>query len=234
MTTNRHIQCSGQNMKRTINYAIAAVFLSLSFVAPVTAGPLEDGVAAFGRGDYATAMVLLRPLAYQGNPQAQDVLATMYYEGQGVPERHTVAAQWYRKAAKQDYRDAQATLGEMYFVGHGVPQSDAKAIAWWRKAADQGDSSAGNSLGIMYEKGTRVPLNLVLAYKWYSLAATSDPNYKLVAKRELERVSQLMTPAQIAKAQGMAHEWKPTTISQSRWYEMSVRSRADGDTRSTP
>jgi TPR repeat protein len=211
MRTNRHNQCSAQNMKRTINYAIAAIVLLLSFVAPVAAEPLEDGVAAFGRGDYATAMVLLRPLAYQGNAQAQDALATMYYEGQGVPERHAVAAQWYRKAAKQGYPDAQATLGGMYFVGHGVPQNDAKAIHWWRKAAAQGDLSAQNSLGVMYEKGTGVPMNLAFAYKWYSLAAQGDPNYKLLANGELDRIAHLMTPAQIAKAQDLARQWKPTT-----------------------
>jgi uncharacterized protein len=193
-------------MKFIINYAIVAIVLLLRFVAPVTAGTLEDGVAALARGDDTTAMVLLRPLAYQGDAQAQDALGTMYYEGQGVPERHTVAAQWYRKAAKQSNRDAQATLGNMYFVGHGVPQSDATAIHWWQKAADQGDSSAQNSLGVIYENGTGVPINLALAYKWYSLAAQGDPNYKVVAKGELERVSQHMTQAQIAKAQNLARQ----------------------------
>ena len=37
----------------------------------VRAGPLEDASAAGGRGDYATALRLLRPLAAQGSAQAQ-------------------------------------------------------------------------------------------------------------------------------------------------------------------
>ena len=195
MTTNHYNQCSALNMKLAFNYAIAAVILLLGFVAPVIAGPLEDGVSAFGRSDYAAAEAILRQLADQGGAEAQYYLGSMYYEGHEVPRRYIVAAQWYRKAAKQGYRDAQAALGEMYFGGYGVPQNDAMAIVWWRKAADQGDSGAQNSLGIMSEKGISVPKNLVLAYKWYSLAVTGDSNYKLATKGELDRISLLMTPA---------------------------------------
>jgi uncharacterized protein len=212
VTTNHYNQCSALNMKLAFNYAIAAVILLLGFVAPVIAGPLEDGVSAFGRGDYAAAEAILRQLADQGGAEAQYYLGSMYYEGHEVPRRYIVAAQWYRKAAKQGYRDAQAALGEMYFGGYGVPQNDAMAIVWWRKAADQGDSGAQNSLGIMSEKGISVPKNLVLAYKWYSLAVTGDSNYKLATKGELDRISLLMTPAQIAKAQNLAREWKPTSV----------------------
>jgi uncharacterized protein len=204
-------------MKRAINCAIAAIFLQLSFVAPVIAGPLEDGATALSRGEYATAEAIFRPLANNGDAAAQYFLGTMYLEGHEVPRRRTVAAQWYRKAAKQGYRSAQAALGELYYGGYGVPQSNAKAMHWWQKAADKGDTGAQNSLGIMHEKGISVPVNLVLAYKWYSLAATGDPNYKLVTKSELDRIALLMTPAQIAKAQNLARG-----------------SRANGDLRSTP
>jgi hypothetical protein len=56
-----------QTMKLTLKHALAAIILVLSFAAPVAAGPYEDAVAAFGRGDYATALRLIRPLADQGN-----------------------------------------------------------------------------------------------------------------------------------------------------------------------
>ena len=110
----------------------------------------------------------------------------------------------------------------MYFDGFGVPQSYPKAIQWWRKAAAQGGSRAQNSLGALYEKGIGAPMNLILAYKWYSLSAIQDPAYKSAVKSQLDRITQLMTPAQIAKAQNLAREWKPTTV------------RAVNLTRSTP
>ena len=49
-----------------------------------TAGPLlEDAVAAYQRGDYATALRLWHPLAEQGDAEAQFHLGVMYESGQG-------------------------------------------------------------------------------------------------------------------------------------------------------
>jgi hypothetical protein len=198
-------------MKLAINYAIATVILLLNVVAPVAAGPLEDGVAAFVRRDYGVAMLDFLPLAYQGDAKAQNYLGDIYYEGLGVPRRDDLAAQWYLKAAKQGYRESQTALGTMYFGGFGVPQSYPKAIQWWRKAAVQGGARAQNSLGALYEKGVGAPMNLVLAYKWYNLSA-QDPAYKSAVKAQLDRITQLMTSAQIARAQNLARDWRPTTV----------------------
>ena len=65
-------------MKRLI-IAVLAIFLS----APAQAGPLEDGLAAYNREDYAVAERLLRPLAEQGNAHAQLRLGIMYRWGEG-------------------------------------------------------------------------------------------------------------------------------------------------------
>ncbi len=68
-------------MKRTFNLIIAAIMLVLSFAAPVAAGQLEDANAAYNKGDYATALRLLRPLAEQGDAAAQTNLGFMYESG---------------------------------------------------------------------------------------------------------------------------------------------------------
>jgi len=46
----------GEAMKRSIKSLLAALVVSLSLAAPVLAGPMEDGVAAYQRGNYATAL----------------------------------------------------------------------------------------------------------------------------------------------------------------------------------
>ncbi len=46
----------------------------------------EDAKAAYDRGDYATALRLLRPLAELGNAAAQHYLGKMYADGMGVPQ----------------------------------------------------------------------------------------------------------------------------------------------------
>jgi hypothetical protein len=47
-------------------------------------GPFEDSVAAYQRGDYATALRLLDPLAEHGTADAQFNLGIIYNKGQGV------------------------------------------------------------------------------------------------------------------------------------------------------
>ena len=150
---------------------IAAVIMVLSLAAPVLAEPFEDAVLAYNKGDYATALRLLRPLANQGNVSAQYNLGGMYAKGQGVPQDYAEAVKWYRLAANQGDADAQVNLGIMYHKGQGVPQDYVSAHMWFNLAAAKGDKDAAK-------------------------------NRDTAEKR--------MTPAQIAEAQKLAREWKPT------------------------
>jgi hypothetical protein len=53
-------------MRDLIKVGCVALVLCLSLAVPVAAGPFEDGVAAYNRGEYATTLRLFRPLADQG------------------------------------------------------------------------------------------------------------------------------------------------------------------------
>jgi len=94
-----------------------ALLLSLGLAAPGAAGPLEDAVAAYGRGDHATAIRLLGPLANRGSASAEAMLGTIYALGQGVPKDYAAALTWYRKAAEHGDAKAQNNLGFMYAQG---------------------------------------------------------------------------------------------------------------------
>ena len=75
--------------------------------AAAVAGPLEDGFAAYEKGDYASALRLWRPLAEQGDAYAQYSLGLMYEKGQGVPEDFVQAHMWLNLSAALG--DANAT-----------------------------------------------------------------------------------------------------------------------------
>lgn len=79
--------------------------------APAVAGPYEDAEAAFEKGDYATTVRLMQPLADQGRAPAQRNLGFMYDEGKGVPQDYAAAVMWYRKAADKGDAIAQNYLG---------------------------------------------------------------------------------------------------------------------------
>ena len=70
-----------------------AVALLVSLTAPAWAG-FDEGLAAYDRGDYATALREWRPLGEQGNAAAQFFLGLIYDNGQGVPHDYAEAAKW--------------------------------------------------------------------------------------------------------------------------------------------
>ena len=79
-------------------------------VAAAVAGPWEDGMAAYNRGDYVPAIRLFRPLAEQGNPKAQSVLGVMYRRGEGVARSSVRAFLWFSRAASRGDAKAKAQL----------------------------------------------------------------------------------------------------------------------------
>ena len=193
-------------MNRTSKAAVAALMVAVSFAGSVAAGALEDGVAAYEKGDYATALRLLRPIADQGDAGAQYNLGLMYANGQGVPQDYAAAVNWYRKAAEQGDNGAQVNLGLMYDNGQGVQQDYATAMSWYRKAAEQGYAPAQNNLGVMYDNGEGVGQDDVSAHMWFNLAVANG--FK-EAVRNRDMVARHMTPEQIAEAQKLVREWKP-------------------------
>ncbi len=101
---------------------------------------LEDGSAAYDRGDYALALRLLRPLAEQGNIKAQKILGDMYNFGLGVAEDYAEGAKWHRKGAEKGDIECQYLLGLMYEFGSGVPMDLVQAHMWFNLSAAQGDA----------------------------------------------------------------------------------------------
>jgi TPR repeat protein len=176
-------------------------------------GYFKNPEAAYERGDYGTAFHFIRPLAEQGDAEAQYKLGTMYANGLFVPKNDTEAIKWYRKAADQGIPGAQLNLGSMYYSGRGVPQDYAEVVKWFRKAADQGNATAQNNLGALYYKGQGVPQDSILAHMWFSLSIprypASEKENRNNAVRNRDIVASKMTPAQIAEAQRLAREWKP-------------------------
>ena len=182
--------------------AVRSAFLVLA--ARQARARFAEGVTAYKRGDYATAFGEFRPLAEQGNANAQFALGVVYAEGNGVPQDYARAVTWYRKAAEQGNAVAQHNLGVMYGKGEGVRQDYAHAVTWYRRAAEQGNAVAQHNLGVMYGKGEGVPQDYVQAHKWFILSAAQD-DAKAQEGREL--TAGVMNPAQIAEAQRLAREW---------------------------
>ncbi len=191
--------------------ALSACSSDLPNSLPVLAADVQVGVEAYERGDYATALEELRPLAERGDDRAQYFLGSMYADGEGVPQDSVEAVKWYHLAGEQGNAGAQFSLGNMYFYGAGVPQDSAEAVKWYHLAAERGDAEAQMQLGTMYENSVGFPQDYVLAHMWFNLAATHLPADLTQDLAALNRdfIEKRMTPDQMAEAHRIAREWKP-------------------------
>ncbi len=87
-------------MRHMMKRILAGVVLAVMLTGGAAAGPIEDGLAAHERGDYAWALRLFRPLGEQGNASAQYNLGVMYALGQGVPRDNVQAYMWFDLSAR--------------------------------------------------------------------------------------------------------------------------------------
>ncbi len=190
---------------RTNQMLFTIIFaLNIGVVQSVEGG-IKEGLDAYNKHDYATALKEFRPLAERGNVKAQNNLAKMYRIGQGVPRNYKKAAKWYRRSSYHGDANGQFALAEMYFKGQGVFKNYRKAVVLLRKAAEQGHSESQNILGVMYIKGYGVLRDKVQAYMWFNLASASGKNKNAIKNKDT--IEKKMNSTQIEKAMTFSKDW---------------------------
>jgi TPR repeat protein len=110
---------------------LALALMSVARSGAAGAGPLDEARDAHLRGDYTAEFRLLRPLAEQGNAEAQEAFGTLYVMGESVPQDYSEAVKWFRLAAEQGFAEAMDDLARMYVHGEGVPKNYVQAHMWF-------------------------------------------------------------------------------------------------------
>jgi len=151
-----------------------------------------------------------RKAADQGYMAAEFCVGNCYFNGNGVPQDRVEALKWYRRAADKGFAYAQYNLGTFYAKGDGVVQDLSKAVEWFLKAGNQGEAGAQYNLGVIYYKGDGVTKDFVEAYKWFNLASAQG---NADARKWRQIIESRMTANQIAEAQKMAREFRPSKSS---------------------
>ena len=113
---------------------IATIFLCLLLATPAWAG-YDEGVEAFNRGDYPTALHEYRKAAEQGDAAAQYNLGLMYANGRGVPQDYVEAHKWLNLAATQGIKPAfeNRNLVAKEMTPADVSLAQELAREWWAK-----------------------------------------------------------------------------------------------------
>ena len=165
---------------------LSVVAASVVLAAPALAAQtVRDGIAAWQRADYATAVAIWRPLAEKGDADAQFNLGQAYRLGRGVKVDLAQAQSWLERAARSGHLDAQTTLGLLLFDSG----SRDVAMGWLKKAAERGEPRAMLVYGTALFNGDGAPRDSLMAYAYVSRAAAQglEP-----AKSTLEQMDQVI------------------------------------------
>jgi uncharacterized protein len=161
---------------------VTLALLAFSSAHSAVAGPIEDARSAYKNKDYALALGLSRPLADEGDPEAEYRLGQRYVNGSdGLAHDVARGIALMEKAGDQGYLNSFNMLGMIYRTGQGVPKDPVKAAAWYRRGAELGYAPCQQSMGIAYEHGQGVPRDIHQAIAWYRKAADQDNSGAAIA-----------------------------------------------------
>lgn len=146
-------------------------FFLILFSSSIFAASYQEGKEAYLNKDYARALEILKPLAEQGNSQAQITIGLMYDYGHGVKKDPAESIKWYRMAAEQGVPLVQHDIGVKYFQGQGVEQNYLEAAKWWKLSAAAGIADSQFNLGLMHYRGIGIEKDYVKAAELFEAAA---------------------------------------------------------------
>ena len=172
--------------------------------------------------DYTQALSWYQLAAKQGHANAVYSLGFMYYAGLGTAQNYPLALVWFQQGEKIGNIGSSTMLGGMYRAGFGVPQDYAEALKHFRLAAQNGGTAAAVSIGEMHFNGEGVPKDYVKAYMWENVAVAGETgDQQKEDQKERDQAANLLTPAQILQAQGMASRCQSSNFKDCG-YEVSL------------
>lgn len=134
--------------------------------------PIDDAVAAYQRGDLATARTAFTRLASQGVPAADYNLAVMHLRRELPAANDREAMRLMTKAAEAGFVTAMEGLAEIYEQGGARRRPDLpQAVTWYRRAAEAGSVDAQVAVGTAHYLGRGAAKDPAAAARWYRLAA---------------------------------------------------------------
>jgi TPR repeat protein len=162
-------------MKSRFLQAVAGILATIMLLqASAVAADRAEALVRYAKGDHAGAIVLLRVLADRGDAVCQEIVANMYFRGEGVARDNVSALYWYRLASAQGRTDAQFQLGVMYRDGLGTPPDGRLAMHWFQAAADRGAPHAFNAAGELYLGHSDIQRSPATALDWFLRGARLD------------------------------------------------------------
>lgn len=164
--------------------------------------------------DPAKAVEWYKKAAAQSHAEAQYQLGRHYLSGEGIAKDEKEAFVWVQRSAFKDYPQGLLLTGQMLCEGRGVEANCARGIDLIRKAAEAGLPEAQTEWARRLETGEGVAKDLTEAYVYHALAheARTWQQNPMPVSADLQRLTPLMTRAQLAEAEKRFTERRPERV----------------------
>lgn len=149
---------------------LSVLISGLVFSAGLQAGPYEDGLEAYKKGEYDYAVHYWSQPEMEHDHRALFGLGRIFMDGKGVEKNYGTAIAYYNKAARRGNPSAQYNLGLAYLKGRGVKKDIEKAAAWWEEAAVAGHSKAQYNYAVLLWSGEGIPRDRTTAMNLFRIA----------------------------------------------------------------
>jgi len=153
------------------HYSIAPLFgLALMLGSATAFADVKDGVDAWGRGDFETAINEWRGPAEKGDADAQFNLGQAYKLGRGVPQDLGQAEKWYKRAVDQGHLQAIDNYGLILFQDN----RRTEALPYLQESVQRGEPRAQYIMGTGHFNGDFVEKDWIKAYALMTRASAQE------------------------------------------------------------
>lgn len=181
---------------------IVAGLLALAALAATTpaVADVKAGIDAWNHGDFTRAVAEWRPLAINGNADAQFNLGLAYKFGRGVPIDAGQALAWFKRAADQGHVQAEDNYG----IGLFQANRRTEAQPYLERSVKRGEPRAQLLLATMLFNGDNVAIDYPRAYALMTRASQAGlPS----AAQSLAQMDGFITPADRARGKELIGQY---------------------------
>jgi TPR repeat protein len=157
-----------------------------------------------------TEMQQLKTEADRGNAQSAVLFGArclnVYWRAQNYSFNCTARDGFLvvKKAADQGNSEAQNLVADSYFWGNGTTKNILESFKFSKMSAKQGNSQAQKRLGDFYSgQELAIDRSVIHAYAWYAISHSTS-NSSDLNPRDLSRLEEIMSKADLISAQGLA------------------------------
>lgn len=147
------------------------------------------GLNWYKQWNYGIAAKYWKPLALEGDCDAQYALGLLYFDGLGVGRSYERAVDLWTSASDQGQAQAQISLGIVYSRS-SLPYTSLDC-----------------------KSGCGQERDLLKAYKWFGIASKiGSPREQRIAQDSLNKIAPEMAPEEVREGEALVGAWKPDPV----------------------